>query len=325
MIHTKKPRAHSAFTLIELLVVIAIIAILIGLLLPAVQKVREAAARMTCTNNLKQIGVAIHNFASTYDSKLPAACTRKDRNINILSEMLPYLEQEALYRAGTAVMHTQNTTVTPATWVQANFWDQPVPGTPSGTIRSATVKPFQCPSDASLSNGFAANQVNAWGGTSYAMNYQIFGMSNVSVPGIGTSRAARYGVNNIPDGTSNTIMATERSAACTRTVTDPTTGTTTTYTGGNLWAWPGGDWNPNNWGVTFANSPWGENFNQPPQFSPLPWNTACDRSRPSTWHTGTAQTVMMDGSVRGVGSTVPQPTWWLAVVADDGQVLPGNW
>lgn len=80
------------------------------------------------------------------------------------------------------------------------------------------------------------------------MNYQVFGMSNVSVSGIGTSRAARYTVANIPDGTSSTIMSAERFAACSRSVTDPTTGTTTSYTGGNLWAWPGGDWNRNNWG-----------------------------------------------------------------------------
>ena len=143
-------RHRRAFTLIELLVVIAIIAVLIGLLLPAVQKVREAAARMSCSNNLKQIGLAIHNYESSY-GKLPAAYTKlsapdmdpnaqaagRNVGLSLHANLLPYVEQGPLFQRLNSNVSEFNTVNIPPNGPHAG----------SNTAYSQVVKIYLCPSD----------------------------------------------------------------------------------------------------------------------------------------------------------------------------------
>jgi prepilin-type N-terminal cleavage/methylation domain-containing protein/prepilin-type processing-associated H-X9-DG protein len=150
-------RKRSAFTLIELLVVIAIIAILIGLLLPAVQKVREAAARLTCTNNLKQIGLACHNYESAYnvlphpgqvDSTGGAATSYMTQSTATL--LLPYIEQENVFRLmdhsvnGFATYNGLNGAVIHPKAKGAVYNDPAFPAT--NEAAKAKIKTYVCPS-----------------------------------------------------------------------------------------------------------------------------------------------------------------------------------
>jgi prepilin-type N-terminal cleavage/methylation domain-containing protein/prepilin-type processing-associated H-X9-DG protein len=180
--------ARRGFTLIELLVVIAIIAILIGLLLPAVQKIREAASRMSCSNNLKQIGLALHNYQSSY-SKLPAGTnpgTFAGPNIHLL----PYLEQNNIY----ALIANPSTTGAFGSWC------------------AYKPKVFICPSDRergdSTTFGYSNYHFNSgsWAGINGWDG--VFGMRVVS-EGSPSTIAGEVNLTDISDGTSNTAMVAE--------------------------------------------------------------------------------------------------------------------
>ena len=183
-------RRRGGFTLIELLVVIAIIAILIGLLLPAVQKVRESAARMTCSNNLKQMGIALHAHHDAV-GKLPPA--RDANSFSAHSYLLPYIEQDNVFRLF-------NFTLSYADAANA------VP-------TAAKVKSFVCPSDPNQS--FPA----AWAPTNYRVKQGsalLFGLpttsgSNAGQPGPNGAFFLNSAtkLTDITDGTSNTAMVSE--------------------------------------------------------------------------------------------------------------------
>src|SRR5438876_3137468 len=161
-------RNRPGFTLIELLVVIAIIAVLIGLLLPAVQKVREAAARMSCTNNLKQIGLALHNYHSTYEKFPPGSlhcCGEPAAPFNSSAEvssyggepavttwaieLLPYIEQDNLYKQ----YDKSWAATTPRATICSGDKTGQFQGSPQNLAVAATnVKTYLCPSDPNGSN-----------------------------------------------------------------------------------------------------------------------------------------------------------------------------
>jgi prepilin-type N-terminal cleavage/methylation domain-containing protein len=293
-------RRWRGFTLVELLVVIAIIAILIGLLLPAVQKVREAAARTQCSNNLHQLGLAVHDYASAQSGqKVPPAWAPDNGGGTLGSNananmprgtihffLLPYIEQDNVYRNA---------------------------GGSASNVASIIIKPFLCPSDSSNNSHI---QRYGYAGTAYAANIMVF---NPRGTGMITS--------SMPDGTSNTVIFTERYEVCAPSwggYTGPAWAMHPSFVG-HGWDSPVIGWRDPGIGVGFDPSFDGGAFHGGYGFQVAPAISACDWFVAQGAHTGTMMAGLGDGSVRTVSAGMSLSTWENAGNPSDGNTLGSDW
>ena len=320
MSHTRPVRARqTAFTLIELLVVIAIIAILIGLLLPAVQKVREAAARMSCSNNLKQIALGAHNYQSTlgylppgFLGRIPAdtvgGSTGQEQAIGTLPFLLPYIEQDNLYKAMTTGAPTDLMNVDA---LSPSWWNS----TPTWNAAQAKVKTFVCPSDAT--NDQAQYAVAYLWTTGGACCYGSAWTSATTVQALGkTNYLASAGYTNFPTD-ANRGYFTNRSKNKIETAGD---GSSNTIMFGEVTTTPAQAWGgaPSpKLAWTWMSSPpiatgWGGVLNVP---------QTDYFYRFSSSHSGVVTFAMGDGAVR----SLKKPTHWANIVwvsgINDGRVF----
>jgi prepilin-type N-terminal cleavage/methylation domain-containing protein len=348
-------RRRSAFTLIELLVVIAIIAILIGLLVPAVQKVREAAARIQSANNLHQIGLALHHF-NDQNGRLPptngwiprpsggAAYVQGGAFGSAFFHLLPYVEQGNLYNQAMSTQYYVYNNAPTQTYNYSYSDPDPTYGysynysysyssptstyVPSGVtaywgpvLLSSPVQTYLAPNDPSVTSNY--------GYCSYLLNTAVFD--------------ANLAVQQIADGTSNTVLVAEGYASC---YSSSSSGTNYVYSSRySYWAGYYYDYTYSySEVVTYTGSYYlsiGEsNFNETeveseytPKFSPVagksfqvrPAVSQCDGSVPNGFSSGALMALLGDASVKGCGSGISPTTWNAALTPNGGEVLGSDW